>query len=157
MGVLLLSIHWGENWSMHVSDVGFNVHTQRREVHLYSSSTDGLGCFESPLLAGLSGPASACVLVQLARPTVAAWHRLTWNYCVWTISRVLHCCVVVFTVSKPIIKLNVSTLEKKKVPFFSKKLAAVLQLNITVLASSCGWQIFTLKKPCFSIKNDMKI
>lgn len=28
-GVLLLSIHWGENWSMQVSDVGFNVCRER--------------------------------------------------------------------------------------------------------------------------------
>lgn len=92
---------------------GFNVHRERkREVHLYSSGTDGL-CWSDvwvPLLAGLPGPASACVPVHLAPPTTA-WHRpnigITVSESLETTSHTLHRSCCFYSVSKPIIKLNV--------------------------------------------------
>ena len=75
-GVLLLSIHWRENWSMQVSDVGFNVHRERErgpsvfEQHRWSMP---IGCFES-----LCRPARLVLPLHVSRyswhePTVA-WH-----------------------------------------------------------------------------------
>lgn len=100
-GMLLLSIQWGENWSMQVSDVGFNVCKERSICIVAAQMVCADRMFWVPLLASLSDPASACVPVQLA-PTTVAWHSLTWNYCVWepqTISHTLHWSVVVFVLS----------------------------------------------------------
>lgn len=83
---------------MQVSDVGFNVRRERSICILAAQMADADRMFCVPLLASLFDPASACVPVQLAQPTVA-WHGLTWNYCVWepqTISHILHLSVVVF-------------------------------------------------------------
>lgn len=88
-GLLLLSIHGGENWSMRVPDLGFLMCGERAAQ---MACADRM--FWVPLLAGLSHPASACVPVQLAP---LAWHNLTWNYSVWgsqTIGRILHWPVV---------------------------------------------------------------
>lgn len=75
-GVLLLSIHWGENWSMQVSDVGFNVWWERgrkrareREVHLYSSSTDGR-CWSDVLSPSAGQP---CLILSL-HVSRYSWH-----------------------------------------------------------------------------------
>lgn len=78
LGVLLLSIHWGENWSMRVSDVGFNVQRER-EVHLYSCSTDGL-CWSDVLSPSAGQPVRSCLCMcpgtvgttncSLARPDI---------------------------------------------------------------------------------------
>lgn len=100
-GVLLLSIQWRENWSMQVSDVGFNVRRERSICIVAAQMAGADRMFWVPLLADLSDPASACVPVKLA-PASEAWHSLTWNYCVWepqTISHTSQWPVVVFVLS----------------------------------------------------------
>lgn len=97
-GLLLLSIHGGENWSMRVPDLGFLMCGERAAQ---MACADRM--FWVPLLAGLSHPASACVPVQLAQPNVELQRLRVPNNRPYF---ALACCCC-HALRKPIIKMNV--------------------------------------------------
>lgn len=78
---------------------GFNVWTERSICILAAQMvcTDWMVWVSLP--AGLLGPASACVPVQLASPA-ASWQSQTWNYAIYelqTVTHLLHGSVVALT------------------------------------------------------------